>query len=208
MAKTQSSPGASILEYLRRAATPFFLNLMFGMTMFAVAAIDTYELKIILTYALVILTFFTDFMLIRSMGELAYKMKIAGDRKREGLPAGMTDGGADGYKPAKEYRPYKGFVIGAVASLIPVIFVIVDVTAHSTGARLAYSMIAGWAFWPVFNTSTSAHILFTLIPCAVMVVVSGIAYILGSNKEKLRQFALKQREEEVAKAKSKGAKKR
>ena len=120
----------------------------------------------------------------------------------------MTDGGADGYKPAKEYRPYKGFVIGAVASLIPVIFVIVDVTAHSTGARLAYSMIAGWAFWPVFNTSTSAHILFTLIPCAVMVVVSGVAYILGSNKEKLRQFALKQREEEVAKAKSKGAKKR
>ena len=30
----------SVFEYIKRAATPFLLNLMFGLTMFAVALID------------------------------------------------------------------------------------------------------------------------------------------------------------------------
>ena len=47
---------------------------MFGMTMFAVAAIEIAELVIILTYALLILAFIASFILMRGMGESAYKM--------------------------------------------------------------------------------------------------------------------------------------
>ena len=42
-----------ILEYLRRAATPFFLDLMFGMTMLAVSVIENPELRLILMFVLV-----------------------------------------------------------------------------------------------------------------------------------------------------------
>lgn len=206
MANLAGRAGRSILEYLRRAVSPFLINLMFGMTMFACVAIEIKELRIILTFALIILTFITSFLLIRSAGEYAYKMKVAGDRKRAGLPAGMTvEGGKDAYAPAKEYRDYKGFVIGAFVCLIPFIFVIVDLCTGSGGARLAYAMIAGWAFWPPMSISTSANILFSLIPCAVQIVVAGVAYIFGGNKEKLRQFALEQRAENISK--TKGAKK-
>ena len=45
----------------------------------------------------------------------------------------------------------------------------------------------------------------SLIPCAVQIVVAGVAYIFGGNKEKLRQFALEQRAENISK--TKGAKK-
>lgn len=94
MANLAGRAGRSILEYLRRAVSPFLINLMFGMTMFACVAIEIKELRIILTFALIILTFITSFLLIRSAGEYAYKMKVAGDRKRVGLPAGMTAEGA------------------------------------------------------------------------------------------------------------------
>lgn len=180
---------------------------MFGITMFAVAALKTPEIKYILTYALLALTLFTSFLLIRSMGELAYKMKVAGDRLRRGLSSGLAlEKGKDTYKPAKEYRTYKGFVIGAVVCVIPFIFIIVDLCTGSGGARLAYAMVAGWAFWPVYTVSTSANVLFTLIPCALQIIVAGIAYIMGGNKEKVRQFALEQRAEDVSK--TRGAKKR
>lgn len=199
--------GASLLDYARRAVTNIFINLMFGMTMFAVAAIEIAELVIILTYALLILAFIASFILMRGMGESAYKMKVAGDRLRSGLTSGLPpEKGADKYSPAKEYRDYKGFVIGFVVCLIPIVFVIVDVCTHSGGARLAYAMVAGWAFWPALAISQNASLLFTLIPCAVQIAVAGVGYIMGGNKEKLRQFALEQRAESVSR--SKGAKKR
>lgn len=196
----------SVLEYLRRAVTPIFINLMFGMTMLAVSAISITELKILLMVALVALTFLASFLLMRSMGEYAYKMKVAGARKRAGQPVGMgLETGKDTYHSSKEYRSYKGFVIGAVVCIIPVIFIIVDICTGSGGARLAYGMLAGWALMPVLAISTKANILFSLIPCAIQIVVSGIAYILGGGREKVRQFALEQRAESVAK--TKGAKK-
>ena len=74
------------------------------------------------------------------------------------------------------------------------------------GAFSACAMLAGWAFFPPVVISTSANILFSLIPCAIQIVVAGVAYIMGGNKEKLRQFALEQREADVSKAK--GEKKR
>lgn len=205
MEKTKSGPIWSVIEYARRAVTPFVINLMFGMTMFACAAIENDEARIILSYLLLVLTYIASFVLIRTMGENAYKMKVAGERKRKGQPLGLTDS-KDAYWPAKEYRGYKGFVIGAVVSLIPIVFIVIDAAAGVSGVRVACAMLAGWAFFPPVVIATSANILFSLIPCAIQIVVAGVAYIMGGNKEKLRQFALEQREADVSKAK--GEKKR
>ena len=84
MEKTKSGPIWSVIEYARRAVTPFVINLMFGMTMFACAAIENDEVRIILSYLLLVLTYLASFVLIRTMGENAYKMKVAGERKRKG----------------------------------------------------------------------------------------------------------------------------
>ena len=45
MKKLLSSIGWNLLEYLRRAGTPFLLKLMFGMTMLASVLIKNTELR-------------------------------------------------------------------------------------------------------------------------------------------------------------------
>lgn len=206
MGNLLSRVGWSILEYLRRGVTPFVLNLMFGMTIFAFSGIETAELKFILVFAFLALTYFVDFILIRSMGEYAYKMKVAGDNIRNGRPAGMDLGNGAKYRPSKEYRVYKGFIIGLVVCIVPIVFIIADLCTGSTGARVAFGMVAGWAVMPVLNISSQASLLYALIPCGVEIVAAGIAYILGGNKERDRQLALEQKAETVSKVK--GAKKR
>ena len=55
----------SVFEYIKRAATPFLLNLMFGLTMFAVALIDITALKIALMAVLLACTLLSNFIFSR-----------------------------------------------------------------------------------------------------------------------------------------------
>ena len=106
--------GWEILEYLRRALTPFVIKVMFGMTMFVLLLIENVQLRMVLMFVLLACDCVLSFVLFRSAGEQAYKMKQAGILSREQRPVGSA--GAQGvYRPCKEYRPYKGFVIAAVS---------------------------------------------------------------------------------------------
>ena len=113
-----------ILEYLRRAATPFFLDLMFGMTMLAVSVIENPELRLIL-------------------------MKVTGQLIRENRPTGSSDSGT--YRPCKEYRWYKGTVIGLTVCIIPIILVLVGALGENTGARVTLMLMCGWCYMPPFS---------------------------------------------------------
>ena len=212
MQKFFSNIGWGIVEYVRRAATPFFLKMMFGMTMLACIMISNTELRTILIAVLFVLDCVLTFILLRSMGENAYKMKVVGQLKRENKPTGLSNG--DGvYRPCKEYRPYKGAVIALIASVIPAILIIVGALTGSGGARATLMIAAGWAYQPVYavyQISADAHSLaegaavagasslwWGFILLGVFVVISAVAYIMGGSKEKLRQYILARQTEDV-----------
>ncbi len=194
----------SVFEYIKRAATPFLLNLMFGLTMFAVALIDITALKIALMAVLLACTLLSNFIFSRSAGELAYKAKVAGELKRQGLPAGMTFGGKKAYSPYKEYAPYKGFVIALVSELPAIVLLVIIGITNSGTVKLALWIAAGWSIIPVMAISMNASYYFGFLLCAVFAAVGGVAYIIGGGREKLRQFALARRTQQIDAAKSKG----
>ena len=64
--------GWEVVEYLRRMVTPFVLNLMFGITMFAVLAIGVDEAELVLNILLFALCCLAGFIYFRAAGEAAY----------------------------------------------------------------------------------------------------------------------------------------
>ncbi len=212
---------AEVFEYLRRAVTPFFIKLMFGMTMLAVLLITNDVLRTILTAVLFAGDIVLTYVLLRSSGETACKMKETGRLLRENKPVGSAEH-AGGYKPCKEYAPYKGFVIGAVVSLPAIVLIVVGALTGSAGVRMGLVFSSGWAFLPVFAVyylvgekipnedgemvlaAIDANWLWWgMILVAICIAVCGIAYIHGGRRERLRQFMLERRTQSVEEGKKK-----
>ena len=197
--------GWEILEYLRRALTPFVIKVMFGMTMFVLLLIENVQLRMVLMFVLLACDCVLSFVLFRSAGEQAYKMKQAGILSREQRPVGSA--GAQGvYRPCKEYRPYKGFIIGLCICLLPLVLILVGATTGNAGCRAALLFTSGWAYLPVFvcliagnpDVTVPAETLWWgLIIVGVILVLCGVAYILGARVEKRRQDALERRSETI-----------
>ena len=141
---------AEVLEYLRRAVTPFFTKLMFGMTMLAVLLITNDVLRTILTAVLFAGDIVLTYVLLRSSGETACKMKETGRLLRENKPVGSAEH-AGGYKPCKEYAPYKGFVIGAVVSLPAIVLIVVGALTGSGGVRRGLVFSSAQIYESVWN---------------------------------------------------------
>ena len=93
---------AEVLEYLRRAVTPFFIKLMFGMTMLAVLLITNDVLRTILTAVLFAGDIVLTYVLLRSSGETACKMKEAGGVPREKQPPRSPPHPGGGKTPQKK----------------------------------------------------------------------------------------------------------
>ena len=200
----------NIVEYLRRAATPFFISLMFGMTMLAVSVIENPELKFILLAVLVAGNGILVFVLTRSVGEAAYKMKVTGQLIRENRPTGNAQTSGV-YRPCKEYRWYKGTVIGLAVCAIPIILVLVGALGENTGARIVLMLLCGWCYLPPFSIyqvafgSEAAQVQsymyssmwwsFVLIGVQFILVVVG--YAVGAGREKTRQYVLSMQTESI-----------
>ncbi len=201
----------SILEYLRRAATPFFISLMFGMTMLAVSSIENPELKIILMFLLVAGDGVLVFVLLRVMGENAYKMKTTGQMIRENRPTGSADSST--YRPCKEYRWYKGAVIGLLVCAIPAVLVLVSALGENLVARVVLMLLCGWCYLPVFAiyqvafSGMEADALvaaygfsslwwsFVLLGAYLAVMIVG--YAVGASREKTRQYIMAMQTESI-----------
>lgn len=201
-----------ILEYLRRAAVPFFISLMFGMTMLAITVVENAELKLILMFVTMAGDSVLSFVLMRSIGENAYKMKVTGQLIREKRPTGSS-GGDGTYRPCKEYRWYKGTVIGLVICVIPAILVLVGALGENTAARITLMFLCGWCYLPVFSIyqvafsgmETEAFVSnfgfssmwwsFLLLAIRLALVIVG--YAIGASREKVRQYVMAMQTESV-----------
>ena len=209
-----------IAETLRRAVTPFFISMMVGMVMLALLGIEIPAFSGIVNVLLAAGDLVLMFFLLMGIGEFAGKMKAAGQLKdpcfAEGKSAG--DKGVGKYRPCKEYRPSKGFVIGAVACIIPAVLIVVGGVTGSSGVRFAMMIVCGWAYIPVYGIRNMAGISQGLsgealnayaadaaglwpgfIMLALLIVVCGVAYIVGGRKEEMRQLQLQRQSETMEK---------
>lgn len=199
-----------IAEYLRRAVVPFFISLMFGMTMLAVSTITIVELKLILMALLVVGDAMLIFILMRSAGEAAYKMKVTGQLIRENRPAGAS-AGTGTYRPCKEYRWYKGTVIAIVVNALPVILTLVGVLGENVGARMVLMLLCGWCYLPPFSIYQVAFgtgeeqiaaymypsMWWSFLLIAVHIAVIIVGYAMGGSREKTRQYIMAMQTESI-----------
>lgn len=207
--------GGEIFEYTARALSPFFMKVMTGLTMLAISLIENSALCVSLMFVMLVLDGLISFVLIRSAGESAYKMRVIGQLKRDNKPTGMN-ASMGAYKPAKEYRGYKGFVIGLVVSVLPIVLILVGAIGNNSGARAALMLSCGWAYMPVFAVASAIKgpmpkdyegiwignetLWWGLIVVAVFLAVATVAYVMGGNREKVRQYMLTRRTASVEEA--------
>ncbi len=190
----------AVWEYVRRAATPFLLNLMFGLTMFAVAMISIVALKIILMVVLLGCTVVVDFVFMRSVGEKSYKIMLDNETKKKNAAVVLDEWGEQKKEKVatyKEYRVYKGFVFALIASLPAIVLMVVAGITKNGFVRLALWFVSGWSIIPIMAISMNASYYFGFIMVALITAVCGVGYIFGGNKERMRRFMLERRTQQI-----------
>lgn len=123
-------------------------------------------------------------------GGTHFEQLVSGNMKRRSAEELGSDLTITGYKAHKEYRPWKGFLMGFFVCLPVIIggllfgkYQTVIVTKDlPTIARILlpiFGFLAGWAVMPFLYLHASNYyfsILFALIP----LVISGVFYIIGA----------------------------
>lgn len=207
--------GWEVIEYLRCSVAPFFLKLMSGLTMLAISLIQNSALAICLMVVMMGIDGLISFILIRGMGETAYKMKVVGQLRKENKPSN-ANASLGKYRPCKEYKTYKGIILGLTVSLLPLLLIVIGAIGNNPGARAVLMIVSGWAYMPVYVVVSAIKgpipedyegiwignetLWFGLILIAAFVVISAIAYIAGGNREKVRQYMLTRRTASVDRA--------
>lgn len=135
-------------------------------------------------------------------GQTAYKVRIANDLSREQI---IKTGKDIPLKLNEEYKPWKGFLIGAINCIPLVIFMLIHViltagkdpvTATNTcGAIAALIYIAFFAFMQVNSTValTAATYYFVFIAVPIFIAIPGVCYYLGGRRIELQQQQIKEK---------------
>jgi hypothetical protein len=175
-----------IKECLRRAAVPYIMYLFMGLLVLACQAIpaDQETLKYILSCVCIVGGFAYNAHLLYTYGKTHYDAYLTGCLHRKNEMLGIASGG--NHRVEREYRPWKGFVIGAIIALPVLIFSIVVGCFPETLAGeilgLFFVMFAAWALVPFawFNVSRLWAITTIIFP----IVISGVFYLIGAMKQK------------------------
>lgn len=178
-----------IWEYVKKTGTLIVINFLFGITMFLVCAITNVVARSAIIYVMLAAMYVLDFFLMRSAGEQDFKMNVIGEAKRNNKPSGAPETRST-YHRSKEYRVYKGFLVGVFSLVIPAVFVIVAQLADSAGFRMGLVMAFGWLSAPVIALNAKVNLFFCFILFGVSLLLFGISYIIGGEKGRLQQYIL------------------
>lgn len=188
-------------ECLRRSVTPYVMYLMMSLLLLACQAIGNAPLRIVLGILCIVAGMAYNVHLCYQYGKLHYDAYLTGKIHRQNAVFGIQSGGD--HRPEREYRPYKGFLIGFYTGIPALIFgILAGCLPNAAGTVLTlFIMFAGWAIVPVtwmrnvghLNVSYFVSIAFIAIP----ILVSGISYLWGAMKEKQMKLAEAERLERV-----------
>ncbi len=143
-----------------------------------------------------------------------YEMLVSGNVRRSTVDAYGNAYKMSSHKEAKEYRPWKGFAIGAFVALVPIIFALIlggnegAIHGENTSKGLAILLLvgfflSGWSVIPFYcmNEAGIAASYFWGIPFAIIpVLVGGGFYIAGAYARRNKAVRLQRLEDAVAAA--------
>ena len=176
-------------EYTKRVGTLLIMNFLFGITMFLVFALDNVAARVAIVFVMLAAMFALDFFLMRSAGEQDFKMSVIGEAKRRNKPSGAPEGHST-YHISKEYRVYKGFLIGLITMALAIVLIVAAQMTGSNGVKIALVIVYGWLYFPVVAISLEANLFFCLIVFAVALALFGVSYIIGGEKGRLQHYIL------------------
>ena len=128
-------------------------------------------------------------------GGTHYEMLVSGNMKRRSAMQMGSELNITSYKYQKEYRPWKGFVIGAFASLFVIVGGIVfgcnqdfigkgeETSTALAVVTIIFDLFAGWALIPFQVANIAGIYVNYFIACALAILpvgVSGGLYIAGA----------------------------
>ena len=195
------------LEGWRRVMTPALMYFFMGLLLLASQLVELDWLEIVLGVICIAGGIFFNAHLLFHFGSTHYDTFLTGQllRKREredGIPASFD------HHLEREYRPWKGFFIGALLGLPVLILGILSGALEGTepaGSRviLAFVLLAGCAVVPItwlrnfVFTPGSLSYFWTIPTILVPIVVSSVFYILGAYANKRKRAEQEAREAAV-----------
>ncbi len=202
------------LHCLRRSVTVYLMYLFMSLLCLACQAFGSMPVRIVLGVICILGGVFFNTHLCYNFGRDHYGYFAAGELHRRNREFGVQSGGD--HRPEREYRVWKGFLIGLYVALPVVILGSVagalprDSLVDSGGyAYYALCMFAGWAIIPItwFGTTVSTGVAglivspyYSLLFCLFPILVSGVAYIVGAAKERKERREKREQEEKVESA--------
>ena len=194
-------------ECLRRAVTPYLMYLFMSLLMLSCQAIANKAVAIVLGIFCVAGGAFFNGHLCYHYGILHYGAYAAGCLHRKNAAYGIQSGGD--HRPEREYRIWKGPLIGLYIGIPVMLFGILagSLMGNAQGwMYYAFAMFAGYAIIPITWFGTKAEgglavspywaILFVLLS----VIVSAIFYYVGAMHEKKTREEAASRAEQVEEA--------
>ena len=123
-----------------------------------------------------------------------YEMLVSGNVKRSSVDAYGNEYKISSHKIAKEYRVWKGFVVGAFTAILPIVFGIIlganqsVVDSGEAGKTLGAVMLcafffSGWTVIPFYCMNQAGFAVSYYLTCLlalVPILVSGFLYIGGA----------------------------
>ncbi len=209
-------------ECLRRSVTPYLMYLfmsLLALTCQTIVPDENSVIEIVLCLLCIAGGAFFNGHLLFHTGKLHYGSYIAGQLHRKNIAFGIQSGG--GHRPEREYRVWKGFLIGFYVALPAIILGTIAGSIAVSQAwgyvQYAFMMFAGWAIIPItfFGTGgaggetvgLSVSMYWSLLVSLLPIIVSGIFYIVGGYAEARDRARAAEHDRQVEEAGQKAKKK-
>ena len=173
--------------YLKNAFIPFFYLMFTALTALSISMIDNslLWLKIILWILNIGLYASVVFLTSYKDGQIAYGVRQTNDKDREII---VRTGEYRELRLIEEYKPWKGFFHGFLATIpLIVIMIIHAIVISSDPTNLSVGRVAGFIYMTFygpfsFGTVTAYTFFYTLVAIPCMITFAGVPYLLGAKK--------------------------
>ena len=191
---------------LKQAVIPFIYLIFMAMIAFSIVTIgdDLIWLKIILAILNIALYCFLISVISFKEGEIALKVRLANDLERIQI---IKTGEDRPLKISEEYKAWKGFVVGFVVCIPLIVLMLVHtillLTVGSTyngGGVISSFIYMMFACLVKLNNAVPLqqwHYYFTLIAVPIVMITTGIPYILGAQKVQRQQDRIKEKHRQI-----------
>ena len=199
--------------YLKQGVFPFVYMLMMAMIAFGILAISgLLWLKIILAILNIGLYTVVVAAVSYKEGQESIKVQHANDLERMEI---IRTGENRPLKIHEEYKPWKGFAFGFVACVPLIVLLILHTVVYlSTESYVGFGAIAGLIYLMFFvffrldaslsageaatGTAVSWYVFYgALIALPVVMLITGISYILGAKKIMRQQEMIREKQRQI-----------